>query len=354
VPRTPHAAAADGTVGRVPLPPRVHRQQRALGTTTGHAGPWAEEQIMQDYLTTVERLPDGSLSTTLYRGGRRVTQDKVRNMRQGKRRASDLLCTAVDTELDIETPAIRSSARHAAGALSAKEAAEVVRSAAASHSIDAALRVVMETALRSGRWDAASICVTGRGGPTLVAFTDERAAAADRLQLELGEGPCMDAVSQNPPNAQTERMIVAVDLGAEQRWPQWAPGATAFGFRGVGAVRLFTDRTLGSLNLYSKDPAGRGRRVRQDADVAAALASVVLATAYTERDLQRAAHSRGLIGQAQGILMQRYGLTAKAAFTLLRRYSQLHNTKMIVLAEELTTTGELPYFTDPHRATDGH
>ena len=52
--------------------------------------------------------------------------------------------------------------------------------------------------------------------------------------------------------------------------------------------------------------------------------------------------------------MQRYGLTAKAAFTLLRRYSQLHNTKMIVLAEELTTTGELPYFTDPHRATDGH
>ena len=310
---------------------------------------------MQDYLTTVERLPDGSLSTTLYRGGRRVTQDKVRNMRQGKRRASDLLCTAVDTELDFDPPTIRSSARHSAGALSAKEAAEVVRSAAAaSHSIDAALRVVMETALRSGRWDAASICVTGRGGPMLVAFTDERAAAADRLQLELGEGPCMDAVGDNPPNAQTERMIVAVDLATEQRWPRWAPGATALSFRGVGAVRLFTDRTLGSLNLYSKDPAGRGRRVWQDADVAAALASVVLAAACTERDLQRAAHSRGLIGQAQGILMQRYGLTAKAAFTLLRRYSQLHNTKMIVLAEELTTTGELPYFTDPHRATDGH
>ena len=89
----------------------------------------------------------------------------------------------------------------------------------------------------------------------------------------------------------------------------------------------------------------------QDAEVAAALASVVLAAGFTERDLQRAGHSRGLIGQAQGILMQRYGLTAEAAFTLLRRYSQLHNTKMIVLAEELTTTGEMPHFTDPHRAT---
>ena len=136
-----------------------------------------------------------------------------------------------------------------------------MRSAAASHSIDAALRAVMETALRSGPWDAASICVPGRGGPTLVAFTDERAAAADRLQLELGEGPCLDAVGQNPPTAQTERMIVAVDLATEHRWPRWAPAATALGFRGVGAVRLFTDRTVGSLNLYSRHPAGRGRRV---------------------------------------------------------------------------------------------
>ena len=216
---------------------------------------------MQEYVTRVERLPDGSLSTILYRGGRRVTQEKVRNLRQGKRRAYDLLCTAVDTELDFDPPAIRSSARHAAGALSAKEAAEVVRSAAASQSIDASLRAVMETALRSGRWDAASICGDGPGGPTLVAFTDERAAAADRLQLELGEGPCLDAVGQDPPTAQTERMIVAVDLATEHRWPRWVPGVTALGFRGVAAVRLFTDRTLGSLNLYSEDPAGRGRRV---------------------------------------------------------------------------------------------
>ena len=42
------------------------------------------------------------------------------------------------------------------------------------------------------------------------------------------------------------------------------------------------------------------------------------------------------------MLMQRYGLTAESAFAVLRRCSQQHNTKLVVLAEQLTTTGELP------------
>ena len=60
----------------------------------------------------MERLPDGSLSTTLYGGGRRVTQEQVRNLRQGKRRAYDLLCTAVDTELDADPSAGHQVVRH--------------------------------------------------------------------------------------------------------------------------------------------------------------------------------------------------------------------------------------------------
>ena len=40
--------------------------------------------------------------------------------------------------------------------------------------------------------------------------------------------------------------------------------------------------------------------------------------------------------------MQRYGLTADSAFAVLRRYSQQRNTKLVVLAEQITTTGELP------------
>lgn len=50
-----------------------------------------------EFAAQVERRPDGSLVTVLYRGGSRVHEQSVRSVRQGKRRAYDLLCTAVDT-----------------------------------------------------------------------------------------------------------------------------------------------------------------------------------------------------------------------------------------------------------------
>ena len=53
--------------------------------------------------------------------------------------------------------------------------------------------------------------------------------------------------------------------------------------------------------------------------------------------------SRNLIGRAQGMLMERFRLTAAIAFGVLRRYSQHNNIKLIQLAEEFTTTGKLPH-----------
>jgi hypothetical protein len=333
---------------------------------------WAGERIVQDYLTQVERLPDGSLWATLYGSGRRLHQEPVRTLRHGKRRAYDLLCTAVDTGLDADPsggpavpgpgspvagsvparepagavgsgPGTGSSVRDAAGAFSARAAAEAVRAAAASPSADAALQVVIQMVLRSGPWDAASISVRGPGGTMRpAASSDARAADADRLQFEVGEGPCLDAVHPEPDGPGTERLVVAVDLAIEQRWPRWGPAVTALGIRSVAVLRLFTGHTVGSISLYARHPTGLDRKAVDDARVVAALASVVLARVCTERDLWRAVHSRGLIGQAQGMLMQRYGLTAESAFAVLRRYSQQRNTKLVVLADQITTTGELP------------
>ncbi len=76
----------------------------------------------------------------------------------------------------------------------------------------------------------------------------------------------------------------------------------------------------------------------------AAHASVVLAYARAEKNLWQAIDSRNLIGQAQGILIERYGLTPSSAFAVLRRYSQDHNMKLAVVAEELVSTGALPQF----------
>ena len=65
--------------------------------------------------------------------------------------------------------------------------------------------------------------------------------------------------------------------------------------------------------------------------------------------------SRNLIGQAQGILMERYRLTPGKAFAVLRRLSQDLNTKIAVLAEELVSTGQLPGLpASTGQSTTGH
>ena len=58
--------------------------------------------------------------------------------------------------------------------------------------------------------------------------------------------------------------------------------------------------------------------------------------------LERALASRDVIGQAKGILMERYRITADEAFEKLRLASQHANRKLAALAEELAATGQWP------------
>ena len=74
-------------------------------------------------------------------------------------------------------------------------------------------------------------------------------------------------------------------------------------------------------------------------------ASVVVAFTRSEQHLWQAIDTRNLIGQAQGILMAKYELTAERAFGVLRRYSQQQNRKLAAVAEQLATTRELPGLT---------
>ena len=118
------------------------------------------------------------------------------------------------------------------------------------------------------------------------------------------------------------------------------------GYRFVDLGHLFTNAALGSLNLYSLAPREFTDTDIENARVIAAQASVVVAYGRAQDNLWRAIDARNLIGQAQGMLMQRYGLTGEKAFAVLRRYSQHHNIKLTVLAEQLTTTGQLPDLDD--------
>jgi AmiR/NasT family two-component response regulator len=54
-----------------------------------------------------------------------------------------------------------------------------------------------------------------------------------------------------------------------------------------------------------------------------------------DREFRRALASRDVIGQAKGILMERFGIDAVRAFELLKRLSQESNTAVVDIAERL-------------------
>jgi GAF domain-containing protein len=197
---------------------------------------------------------------------------------------------------------------------------------------------VLAFALQATGADCAGVVLVRHGGRLDTGgATGPRVEQADRLQVECGEGPCM-------PASRHEASVVVYDTTADLLWPRWSPRVAELGLRSVLAVGLFTARsTLGALNLYASVPG----RFTTDDEVTARLlglhATVAIATVRQASTLAEAVEARGLIGQAQGLLMERFALDAEQAFAVLRRYSQNNNIKLHVVAAQLITTRQLPH-----------
>jgi transcriptional regulator with GAF, ATPase, and Fis domain len=234
-----------------------------------------------------------------------------------------------------------------ASALSVMALAEAVRDIASRKTAEESLQAVVDLAVASGPCDAASVTLLTGTNLQTVASSDDRVRLADELQYQLGEGPCHDSVF-------TDGLFVVGDVAADGRWPRWSPEAAGLGIGAVLAVHLYTDTAVGALNLYSRYPRVFTGAEVETARVIGAHASVILAYTRATRNLWQAIESRALIGQAQGMLMARYGLTEEAAFGLLRRYSQTLNVKLAAVAVELTRTGELPVLDLPDPTATDH
>lgn len=156
------------------------------------------------------------------------------------------------------------------------------------------------------------------------------------LQDRLAEGPCRDAIW-------ADRSFSVPDLEHDPRWPRFGPAGADRGARAMLAYRLFTeDDVLGALNLYSTRVAGFTDEDEQLGIMLAAHAAVALDAARTRTQLTEAIDSRQVIGEALGILKERYGFTSDQAFQYLSRASQHLNIKLQALAARLAETGEDP------------
>jgi GAF domain-containing protein len=187
--------------------------------------------------------------------------------------------------------------------------------------------------------DLASVSLhRGSKGLETIAGSDSVARRAHELQQELGEGPCLDAVWSD-----FDDVYVVQDVADDRRWPRWAPEATRLGLSSLLAVQLSTsESSIGVLDLYSRHRRDYDTDDAMAAQVVAARVAAALASAQHERTLWQAIDARQEVGQAQGILMERFGLSSDAAFAVLRRYSQEQNRKVREVAQQLISTRSLP------------
>lgn len=152
----------------------------------------------------------------------------------------------------------------------------------------------------------------------------------DKIQQRHQEGPCLTA-------AWEEKVIHVADLENDDRFPHYRRDALAeTPIRAIMAFQLFIgDQAMGALNVYSEMPKAFTSETRTIGLIFAAHSSIAWNSARREEQFQRALASRDTIGQAKGMIMERYGVDAVQAFGVLRKLSQDSNVPLIKVAAEL-------------------
>ena len=144
---------------------------------------------------------------------------------------------------------------------------------------------------------------------TAVSTSDE-ADELDQAQYDSNRGPCLEAF-------RTKAQLRVDDTSTDRRWPEYAAVAVAHKVRSsLSSPLIVVGDGIGALNLYSSEPRHFDDDDADDLAIYASQAAVALAN-------------------AQGVIMATSGVSAEAAFDLLRRQSQTENRKLREVATEI-------------------
>jgi GAF domain-containing protein len=171
----------------------------------------------------------------------------------------------------------------------------------------------------------------------LVASTSEKADLVEIMQLNAGQGPCVECFETGKPVA------IADIEHSGAHWPDFRAEALKQGFRSIYATPLrLRGQTIGTLNLLSTSVGDLNAR---DALAAQALSDVATIGILQERlvkergivadQLQRALDSRVLIEQAKGVLSESASINVDEAFGAMRAYARSHNLRLHDVAEAI-------------------
>jgi GAF domain-containing protein len=213
--------------------------------------------------------------------------------------------------------------------------AELARSLVPKPSLDTILEEVTAAAvdLIPGV-NTAGILLLERGGKfSSLATTSELPHQLDILQMTFDEGPCVQA-------ALADTVVRTDDFREETRWPQYSPAVVEIGVLSGLSFKLYTaDRTAGALNLFGFQPNTWSAEAETVGTILAAHAASAIVTTQTQTQLNSALLSRDRIGQAKGIIMERFGVDSVRAFNMLRQLSQEGNIKLTDIAQRVIDSG---------------
>ena len=181
--------------------------------------------------------------------------------------------------------------------------------------------------------DEAGVLLIGRGNTfETLGPTSGLLATLDELQMRYLEGPCVKA-------ALDEVVVRTDDFRDEPRWPNYSPQVVELGVLSGLSFKLYTaDRTAGALNLFGFEPRLWDAEAETVGMVLAAHAAAAILASREGEQLQSALSTRDRIGQAKGIIMERFGIDDVRAFAMLRQLSQDTNTKLVDIAQRVIDT----------------
>ncbi|MGK2869847.1 MAG: GAF and ANTAR domain-containing protein [Mycobacterium sp.] len=208
----------------------------------------------------------------------------------------------------------------------------------ASHTeLEPILQTVTEQAVRLiAEVDFADILLIDGDEHRSMAPTAPITVKLDTIQVSLKQGPCLEAITHEP-------LVHSADLTRETRWPDFAAAAVDQGVRSMMSFHLYTypDKTKGAitgsaaLNLFSRNVGQLSLADQAIGGMLATHAATALIAANRQLQFASALHSRDLLGQAKGILMERFKVDAVRAFNLMTKLSQDTNTPVRVIAQRI-------------------
>ncbi|HEX4901398.1 MAG TPA: GAF and ANTAR domain-containing protein [Acidimicrobiales bacterium] len=168
------------------------------------------------------------------------------------------------------------------------------------------------------------------GDLTVATTNSPEGELVERLEAELGQGPCVQALRSGA-------VVVERDLReAADRYPDFVPRALESGVQSIHALPLSgRGEMVGAVDIVHREPldlpAGDVAIAQMLADVAVSYIFAVRLHEKSSRlasQLQRALDTRVVIEQAKGMLAERHGEPVSKAFERLRRHARSTNASV--------------------------